>query len=211
MDRLGLAWAAFAVYLVVTLWLAWIGHKKTDSLDTFALGKRDMGPWLVGITMGASLCSTATFVINPGFVYTHGISAFVHFGVAVGLGIAVALYTLTPGFRRAGVEDAALSLPHWIGARFGSARLRVAFAALSLLSITFIVLIVGGVQILLEKTLHLSPHAALVLTIAFVFGYILIGGTYAHAYTNTLQGIVMLLVTVAIGAQTAADREFKRL
>ncbi len=202
MDRITLAWGAFAVYLAVTLWLAWLGHKKTDSLDSFAVGKRDMGPWLVGITMGASLCSTATFVINPGFVYTHGISAFMHFGVAVGLGVAVALYTLSPGFRKAGVDRSALSLPHWIGERFGSRGLQVLFAAFSLLSITFIVLIVGGVQIMLEKTLELSPHAALLLTILFVFGYILVGGTYAHAYTNTLQGIVMLLVTVAIGAKT---------
>ena len=202
MDRFTLAWGAFLIYMGATAWLAWQGHKKTDSLESFALGRRDMGPWLVGITMGASLSSTATFIINPGFVYTHGISAFMHFGVAVGLGVAAALFLLSPGFRKVGVDGSALSLPHWIGVRFGSRGLRVLFGALSLLSITFVVLIVGGVQIMLERTLGLDAFWALVLTIGFVFSYILVGGTYAHTYTNTLQGILMVIVAVVIFGDT---------
>ncbi|MCB9543338.1 MAG: hypothetical protein H6703_12940 [Myxococcales bacterium] len=202
------AWITFGIYLVVTAGLAVIGWLKTDSLESFAVGKRDMGPWLVGITMGASLSSTATFVINPGFVYTHGVSAFMHLGVAVGLGLAVALYVLSPRFRRIGVDGKALTLPHWIGARYGSTALRVVFGLISLMSIAFLVLIAGSVQILLQTTLELSPQAALLLTIGFVFSYILIGGTYAHTYTNTLQGVMMLFVTVVIlvkafGALTA--------
>ncbi len=202
MDRTTLAWIAFGAYLAVTAWLAWLGHRKTDSLESFALGRRDMGPWLVGITMGASLSSTATFIINPGFVYAHGLSAFMHLGVAVGLGVAVALFTLSPTFRKVGVQGSALSLPHWIGVRYRSTVLRVLFGAVNLLSIAFVVLIVGGVQIMLEQTLGLSPTAALALTIGFVFSYILVGGTYAHTYTNTLQGILMLGVALAIAVKT---------
>ncbi|MCA9544841.1 MAG: hypothetical protein KC613_10640, partial [Myxococcales bacterium] len=204
MDRSILAWIAFGAYLAVTAWLAWLGHKKTDGLESFALGKRDMGPLLVGITMAAAMSSTATFIINPGFVYTHGLAAFMHFGVAIGLGIAVALFSLSLGFRRVGVQDGSLSLPHWIGARFGSTGLRVLFGAFSLLSITFVVLIVGGVQIMLEDTLGMSPQGALILTIGFVFSYILVGGTYAHTYTNSLQGVLMVGVALAIAVKTAA-------
>lgn len=203
MDRLTLAWTAFGVYLAVTAWLAWLGHKKTDSLESFAVGRRDMGPVLVGITMAAAMSSTATFIINPGFVYTHGVAGFMHFGVALSIGIGVALYTLSLRFRKAGVAGGALSLPHWIGERFGSTGLRVLFGAFSLLSITFVVLIVGGVQIMLEQTLGMSPQGALLLTIGFVFSYILVGGTYAHTYTNSLQGVLMLGVALAIGVKTA--------
>ena len=198
MDRLTLAWTAFGLYLAVTAWLAWLGHKKTDSLESFAVGRRDMGPWLVGITMAASLASTATFIINPGFVFVHGLAAFMHFGVAVGLGVAVALFTLSPTFRRVGVQGHALSLPHWIGVRFGSTGLRVLFGLVNMLSIAFVVLIVGGVQLMLQRTLDLSATWALVVTIGFVFSYILVGGTYAHTYTNTLQGILMVIVALVI-------------
>lgn len=197
------AWIIFGAYLVITAGLAIVGWLKTDSLESFAVGKRDMGPWLVGITMGASLSSTATFVINPGFVYTHGLSAFLHLGASVGLGLAVALYVLSPRFRRIGVDGHALTLPHWIGARYQSTALRVLFGLISLMSIAFLVLIAGSVQILLQQTLELSANAALLLTIGFVFSYIMIGGTYAHAYTNTLQGVMMIGVTVIILWQTA--------
>lgn len=202
MDQSTIAWIAFGVYLVVTAGLAIIGYLKTDSLESFAVGKRDMGPWLVGITMGAAMSSTATFVINPGFVYAHGLSAFVHLGVAVGLGIAVALTVLSPTFRRVGVDGHALTLPHWIGTRYQSTALRVIFGLISLMSIAFLVLIAGSVQILLQKTLGLSADNALLLTIGFVFSYILIGGTYAHTYTNSLQGVMMVFVTLAILVKT---------
>ncbi len=202
MDQSTIAWIAFGVYLAVTAGLAIIGYLKTDSLESFAVGKRDMGPWLVGITMGAAMSSTATFVINPGFVYAHGLSAFVHLGLAVGIGIAVALAVMSPTFRRVGVDGHALTLPHWIGARYQSTALRVIFGLISLMSIAFLVLIAGSVQILLQKTLGLSPDNALLLTIGFVFSYILIGGTYAHTYTNSLQGVMMVFVTVAILTKT---------
>lgn len=202
MELTTIAWIAFAVYLVVTAGLAIIGYLKTDSLESFAVGKRDMGPWLVGITMGASMSSTATFVINPGFVYAHGLSAFMHLGVSVGLGITAALVIISPTFRRVGVEGHALTLPHWIGSRYRSTALRVIFGLINLMSIAFLVLIAGSVQILLQKTLGLSADGALLLTIGFVFSYILIGGTYAHTYTNSLQGVMMIIVTLAILAKT---------
>jgi sodium/pantothenate symporter len=50
----------------------------------------------------------------------------------------------------------------------------------------------------MQQTMGLTNLESLLLTIVFVFGYIFVGGTYAHAYTNTLQGIVMLFVSAII-------------
>ena len=79
MERTTLAWLAFGAYLVITTGLALRGMRKTKSLAGFALGNGDMGPLLVGITLAASVASTATFVINPGFVWKDGLSALLHF------------------------------------------------------------------------------------------------------------------------------------
>jgi hypothetical protein len=48
--------------------------RKTSNLRSFAIGSGDMSPVLVGITLSSSVASTATLVINPGFVYTDGLS-----------------------------------------------------------------------------------------------------------------------------------------
>lgn len=193
-----LIWGLFLVYLAFTTWLAWLGHKRTKDIQSFAVGSGDMNPVVVGITLAASIASTATFVINPGFVYVHGLSALLHLGVAAGLGLIIGLATMSLGFRRIGAKTRALTLPDWIGRRFESQGLTVFFAAVNMLSLTFVVLIVGGVSIVMQLTLGLTNAEALILTIGFVFSYIFMGGTYAHAYTNTLQGFIMSVIAVII-------------
>jgi len=193
-----LVWGLFLAYVAGTSWLAWMGHRKTDDIVSFAIGRRDMSPWIVGITLAASIASTATFVINPGFVYVHGVSALMHLGVAAGLGITLGLVVMSVGFRRIGEKTAAITLPQWIGQRYGSRALAVFFAAINLFSLTFVVLIVGGISIVMQQVMGLTNLESLTITIVFVFSYIFIGGTYAHAYTNTLQGTIMIIVTILI-------------
>ena len=96
------AWVAFVVYLVSTTGLALVGMRKTKDMRGFAIGNRDMSPVLVGITLAASVASTATFVINPGFVWADGVSALLFFGLAGGAGVITGLIVLSPGFRKTG-------------------------------------------------------------------------------------------------------------
>jgi sodium/pantothenate symporter len=193
-----LIWGLFLTYMAGTFWLAWLGHRKTNDLVSFSVGRGDMSPFVVGITLAASIASTATFVINPGFVYVHGVSALMHLAVAAGSGIILGLVVMSVGFRRIGETGAAITLPQWIGRRYGSRALTVLFAAINLLTLTFVVLIVGGISIVMQQVMGLTNVEALVLTIVFVFSYISLGGTYAHAYTNTLQGVIMVFVTLLI-------------
>ncbi len=195
-----LVWGLFILYVLVTAWLAWLGHKKTGDMKSFAIGSGQMHPAIVGVTLAASIASTATFVINPGFVYVHGVSALMHLGVAAGLGVIGGLVLMSGGFRRLGAAVGAITLPGWLGERFGSRSLRVMFAAVNLLSLSFVVLIVGGLSIVMQTTLGLSNTESLVLIIGVVFSYVLIGGATAHAYTNTLQGIIMAVVALVIVA-----------
>lgn len=201
MDKQLLAWLAFGVYAVATAGLALRGMRRTKDLAGFALGNRDLGPLTVGITLAASVASTATFVINPGFVYTHGVSALMHLGFASFSGVILGLVLLSTGFRRLGLEGRALTLPHWIGARYRHPGMRTYFGLLNLvLAITFVVLIVKGSAVVMQYTLGLGYVASLVVIVGFVFSYILMGGTYAHVYTNLVQGGLMIVVALLIVA-----------
>ncbi|MEE4191150.1 MAG: sodium:solute symporter family protein, partial [Halieaceae bacterium] len=188
------------LYVILVYWLSWIGMRRTRDMRGFTIGNKDMNPYLVGITLAASISSTATFVINPGFVYVHGVSAYLHYGVAAVLGILCAFLVLTRGFLRLGEAGGAMTIPGWVHARYGSAGLRLFFALINLLSVTFVVLILVGCSLLVTGLFPVSQKTALVLVLLFVFSYVLMGGTYAHAYTNTLQGIMMLLIAVFLFA-----------
>ncbi|MFK7830064.1 MAG: sodium:solute symporter family protein [Congregibacter sp.] len=188
-------------YAALVYWLSFIGMRRTSDVQGFAIGNKDMSPYIVGITLAASIASTATFVINPGFVYQHGLSAYLHFGVAGSLGILCAFLALTRGFLRLGEAGGALTIPQWIYNRYQDRRLSLFFAFINLLSITFVVLILVGCSLLVTGLFPVEQKTALVLVLVFVFSYVLMGGTYAHAFTNTLQGLMMLVVTVLLFVQ----------
>jgi sodium/pantothenate symporter len=185
-------------YAALVYGLSIVGMRRTRSVEGFSIGNKDMSPYLVGITLAASIASTATFVINPGFVYTHGLSAYLHFGVAGSLGILTAFLVLTRGFLRLGESSRALTIPQWIFYRYNHRGFSLFFAFINLLSITFVVLILVGCSLLVTGLFPIDQKTALVLVLLFVFSYVLMGGTYAHAYTNTLQGLMMLGVTLLL-------------
>lgn len=190
-----------AVYALLVYWLSWLGMRRTRTVEGFSIGNKDMSPYIVGITLAASISSTATFVINPGFVYVHGLSAYLHYGVAGSLGILTAFLVLTRGFLRLGESSAALTIPQWIYYRYNHRGFSLFFAFINLLSITFVVLILVGCSLLVTGLFPIDQKTALVVVLVFVFSYVLMGGTYAHAYTNSLQGIMMMLVTAALFLQ----------
>lgn len=199
MSQTVFAWTLFLAYVVITSVLALRGLKKTTTLEGFAIGNKDMGPGLVGVTLAASVASTATFVINPGFVYAHGFSALLHFGVAATSGVTLGLIILSKGFRRLGDENHALTLPHWLGAHYKNGAMRTFFALLNLLlAISFVVLIVKGSALVMVATLGIGYATSVVVITLFVFSYIMVGGTYAHAYTNFFQGMLMVAVALLI-------------
>ena len=185
-------------YLALLAWLGIAGMKKTTSLSSFAVGNKDMNPVLVGVAMASSIASTATFVINPGFVYADGLAAFLHYGVAAQAGVIVGLIAVSKGFRRFGDEIGALTIPDWVRQRYSSEGLGLFFAIINLLSIAFIVLILFGCALLLTALTGLSHVPALIVVVVVVFGYVLLGGTYAHAYTNAAQAFLMIVVAIAL-------------
>jgi SSS family solute:Na+ symporter/sodium/pantothenate symporter len=131
----------------------------------------------------------------------HGLAAFLHYGLAGTLGILCAFLVLTRGFLRLGDKYSALTIPGWIYHRYQNRGLSLFFALLNLLSITFVVLILVGCSLLMTGLFPVEQKTALVIVLLFVFSYVLMGGTYAHAYTNTLQGVMMLLIALFLFAQ----------
>jgi SSS family solute:Na+ symporter/sodium/pantothenate symporter len=193
-----MAWALFALYLAGTAWLGWMGYRRTADFSSFALGNRAIGPVVVGITLAASTASAATFIINPGFVYVDGFSAWFHMVVGTGIGFIGMLYPLSFRFRRIGEQTKALTIPDWIGKRYRSRAFALYFSVLNLLSFAFVVLLVGGISIVMQSLLGVSNVVALTITLVFVTSYVFVGGTYAHVLTNVLQGSLMIGVTLLI-------------
>jgi len=192
------AWILITVYISVILYFVIKGALKTKNLSDYAVGNINFSPVSVGLSLAASMTSAATFVINPGFIANYGLAGFISFGIVFPLGSLISLVVLTKSFQKYGQAIKALTLAQWIGKRYKSNGYSLFMAFLSLLLITFIVLIVVALTKVLSKSLNINEVYVLVSLIVFVFGYMMFGGANSMVYTNTVQAVIMIVVAVIL-------------
>lgn len=198
MPETTLPWLLFVGYILVIVGLAWWNRRKASSIESFAVGSREVPPIFIGLSLAANMTSVATFVINPGLIHAYGWAGVVGYGMAAPLGIFFGLIMMSKSFRRVGDRSMALTIPQWVGDRYGDLRLRVFFAFISLLQVTFLVLIVAALVHVMMSVLQLPLWGALVLVVGFTFAYILFGGASVHVWSNTLQAATMIVVAVLL-------------
>lgn len=202
------SWILIIIYAVVILYFVVRGALKTKSISDYAVGTFQFSPIAVGLSLAASMTSAATFVINPGFIAYYGFSAVISFGLVLPIASLISLVVLTKSFRKHGTNVKALTLSQWMGTRYNSKSYTVFFAILSLLLITFIVLINVGLTNVLSKALNVDPVNVLIFISIFVFGYMMFGGANSMVYTNAVQAIIMIVVAIimlASGAEFLSD------
>lgn len=187
-------WILVLAFMAVTLFFVVRGARRNKDISDYALGSLAFSPVSVGLALAASMTSAATFIINPGFVALYGLSAVLSYAVVLPLAAMVSLVILTKGFRSHGTTVKALSMSQWMGTRWQSRRFGLFFAFLSLLLLTFIVLIVVGLTKVLAGTLGVSEMATLIGVVVFIFGYMMFGGANSMVYTNTVQAALMIVV-----------------
>ena len=196
MEGHSISWILFGAYAVTVSLVAVWSRRKAQSMESFSVGTRTVSPFLVGLSLAANLTSAATFVINPGLIYLYGWAGVLGYSVATPLGIFLALIVFSKKFRRIGDKTRVITVPQWIGDRFGDARLTLGFSVLSMLQVTFLVLITVGLSLVLRSTLGISIPVALLLVIGFSFVSMLLGGASAHVLNNTIQAGIMITVAV---------------
>src|SRR5690606_35832697 len=143
-----------AFYVMLILWLVVRGASKTKSMADYAVGSVRFSPLTVGLSLAASITSAATFIINPGFIALYGLSGVLAMAVVLPVALFLSLIILTKSFRKHGASVKALTMAQWIGKRYESRNFALFFAFLSLLLLTFIVLICVGMTKVLAKALN---------------------------------------------------------
>lgn len=204
MNETFLPWALLIAYAAVIVFLAWRHRRKATDIESFSVGSRRVPPFFVGLSLAANMTSVATFVINPGLIHAYGWSGVVGYGMAAPLGIFIGLIVTSKRFRRVGDRFTVLTVPQWLGERYGDRRLTVFFALASMLQITFLVLIVTALALVLMSVLQIGMWPALLMVVVFTFGYILFGGASLHIWSNSVQAMTMLAVAVILVASGAA-------
>lgn len=187
-------WFMVAAYVTVVLFFVIRGARSTKTMADYAVGSIVFSPFAVGLSLASSMTSAATFIINPGFIALYGLSGVLSYAVVLPIAAMVSLVILTKGFRKHGHVVKAMTMSQWIGARYSSPAYSLFFAFLSLLLVTFIVLICVGLTYVLAHTLDVSQIYVLIGIVVFIFGYMMFGGANSMVYTNSVQALIMVVV-----------------
>ena len=191
-------WILIILYATAILFFVIRGALRTKNISDYAVGTFNFSPWFVGLSLAAAMTSAATFVINPGLIAAYGVSGVLSFGLFFPLASLVSLVVLTKSFRRYGSTVKALTLANWIGSRYNSKVYALFIGFLSVLLLTFIVLILVAITKVLSKSLNVGEMYVLAAVVVFVFGYMMFGGANAMVYTNTIQALVMVVVAIVL-------------
>jgi solute:Na+ symporter, SSS family len=188
-------------YLAVTLAVGLrAGRGTSSSVNGFVAGDRNFGLLVLYFVTGATVFSAFAFLGGPGWAYSRGAAAFYILSYGV-LGMAP-WYVLGPRVSRLGRRFGFVTQAQFLVGRFPSRFLSVLVATLSVLAfIPYITLQMRGAGIVIEAVTEgrIPLWAGAAAAYGIVLIYVLVSGMAAVGWTNTLQGMFMLVIAWTLG------------
>ena len=202
-----LPYVVLGAYLVVLLVLGYAGYRRGhDTEEDYYLAGRGQG-WVVSsLTIMATFFSSFALLGAPGMVYREGV-VFALFALNVPLG-GCAVFILGSRIARVGRAKGYLTQADMLADYYGSnVALRLLVALVGFLyAVPYVVMQInaGG---LLAAAMFPGPYAfeigAAVLA-AITMLYIMVGGMRSVAWTDVVQGLLLILGMLLAGVATVA-------
>ncbi|MHA7139254.1 sodium/pantothenate symporter [Rossellomorea arthrocnemi] len=190
---------AFLILIfVVGIYTARKVSRAESFVQEYFLGSRQLGGFILAMTMIATYGSASSFIGGPGAAYTYGLSWVLLAMSQVVTGYFV-LLILGKKFAIMARKYKAVTLIDYLQGRYGSNKITI-LSAISIILFLFSAMIaqwVGGAR-LIESLTGLTYESALFLFAVSVLVYVIIGGFRAVAITDAIQGVVMLGGTIIL-------------
>ncbi|HOJ99673.1 MAG TPA: sodium/solute symporter [Termitinemataceae bacterium] len=181
------------VFFVIMTGIGLWGMFRTKTLGDFFLGGRTLGPWLSAIAYGTSYFSAVLFIGFAGKQgWLFGLNAL---WIALGNCLVGALGAWLVLGRRTRVMTQNLdtmTMPEFLQERYGARHLKpLAAAIIFFFLLPYSASVFKGLGHLFEAVFQIPYETALLLMIGFTGVYLVLGGYFAIAMTDLIQGILM--------------------
>ncbi|MFK7977284.1 MAG: sodium:solute symporter family protein [Halioglobus sp.] len=175
--------ASFALYIGIAIWA------RAGTTEDFYVAGGGVHPVANGMATAADWMSAASFISMAGMI------AFMGYGGSVFLmgwtgGYVILALLLAPYLRKYGK----FTVPEFIGDRFYSKTARaVAVVCLIICSVTYVIGQMKGVGVAFSRFLEVRYDTGLLIGMAIVFFYAVLGGMKGITYTQIAQYCVLIL------------------
>ena len=203
-------------YMLMLIWLCYLGYRKGKATEEdYYLAGRGQGTLVTSLTIMATFFSSAALLGIPGVVYKDGISFFIF---ALNLPVAgAAVYLLGDRMRKLGKARHYVTPADLAGDYYGGSAVRLLAAATSALYVLpYVIMQIKAGGYLAQRLFPDSPpleflggsftmYETGVWVLSFLtMAYVLVGGMRSVAWTDVIQGILLLSGMLVAGIATLA-------
>jgi cation/acetate symporter len=174
--------ATFALYIGIAL------YTRAGSTSEYYIASKGVHPIANGMATGADWMSAASFISMAGIISFVGLDGSVYLMGWTG-GYVLLAMCLAPYLRKFGK----FTVPDFIGERYYSQTARlVAVVCVIFISFTYVAGQMRGVGIVFSRYLEISIESGVMIGMAIVFFYSVLGGMKGITYTQVAQYCVMI-------------------
>lgn len=190
----------FIFYLVVILVVGFITYHINKSHKDFFIAGRKLNPWVVAFSERASGESAWLLLGLPGAAYASGL---LEFWSALGCvsGIIFYWFFIARALREETERLGAITLPTYLAARFEKGQSVIRVLATFIIIFFFIFYLsaqFNGAGKILNVTFGLDQTTGMIIGAAVIIFYTMMGGFFAVAWTDMIQGIIMIGTLVVL-------------
>ncbi|QKD79742.1 sodium/proline symporter PutP [Actinomyces marmotae] len=192
---------AMIIYFVAMIMIGLWAYTRTNDIDDYMLGGRDLNPFVAALSAGAADMSGWLLMGLPGALYASG---FVEAWIAVGLTIGAWVnWKVTAPRLRAYTEVAgdAITIPSFLDNRLHDPRRMLRWASGLIILVFFTLYVSSGMVaggVFFQSSFGMDYRLGMTLVAAITVLYTLVGGFLAVSWTDLVQGLMMVAALLAV-------------
>lgn len=191
------------IYLAITIYLSYLGFRKTISVSDYLLAGRQVHPVIMSLSYGSTYISTSAIIGFGGISALYGftMSWLAFLNIFVGVWLAFVLFGKRT--RKMGKALDAHTFPELLGRRYNSRFIQGFSGFIILFFMPFYTsAILISISRFIEVYLKVPFTTAFLVFLLINACYVIWGGLKGVLYTSVFQGAIMVVVMVVVGITT---------
>ena len=183
------------VYLFIIAFLGYQGYKRTHGASDYLLAGREIHPYVMALSYGATFISTSAIIGFGGAAGVFGMGLLWLTFLNIMVGIFIAFVFFGKRTRRMGYHLHAHTFPEFLARRFQSSFMQK-FAGIIIflfMPLYAAVVLIGAAKFLENLFPALNYETALLLFTLIIAAYVIMGGLKGVMYTDAFQGTIMFV------------------
>jgi len=189
-------------YMIATIIIGILTAKYMKTLEDYVIAGRKLGPWLVAFAFNSTALSGWLILGISGLAYRKGFLATWTLWGSGCFAILASYIILGKYIRRFTALTGSITVPDILEIRYYDQKHHVLRWLSAILIFVSILIYMGGLEATVAKAFAyvfgMGKLESVVLGTAVVIGYTMLGGLLAAAWTDIIQGILMVITSVAL-------------